>query len=309
MNELPDDELEDEEELEEPEEPAEDAAEKELEARARRMGWRPEAEWDTAKGGPKPAKFKTPAEFIAETESKATVLRERNRFLDSQVAALNAGVAEMKAKQEESGKLIADLHRQNKEVGQRAYERGKSETEAAMRAAVEEGNVAAFDKAQEKLKQLEASKPAADPPAPRKVDPPRPTAPARPAIPPEIQPWVDANPWFLNDATLNVFAGEVHTRLIEENPGVPAHELLDDVRKEVVARFPERFGVNTRRTAPNSVSRPSAPGNRKGNGIAFKDLPREDRESFKRMQRIMEEKGDKYTEEEFVRDYHTFNPA
>lgn len=79
------------------------------EARARRMGWRPEDEWDESatKNKRRPTRFLTAEEYLVKVENDLPVLRERNRFLDGELAEARTMIAER-------DDLIIVLHERNK---------------------------------------------------------------------------------------------------------------------------------------------------------------------------------------------------
>ena len=99
------------------------------EARARRMGWVPEAEWEqsraAAKGSPKPMRFLSAADFLGKVESDLPILRERNRFLDERLKEAESQIGEL-------NELVIRLHEQNRAAVIRAVERERLRAEAMM---------------------------------------------------------------------------------------------------------------------------------------------------------------------------------
>lgn len=89
----------------------------EAEARARRMGWRPPDEWSEAgtKGKRRPSRFLTAEEYLDKCENDLPVLRERNRFLDGELAGSFARNAEL-------DDLVIILHERCKALAARLRE-------------------------------------------------------------------------------------------------------------------------------------------------------------------------------------------
>lgn len=278
--------------------PADDGEDqRKLEARARRMGWVPQAEF---RGDP--AKWVDAEEFIEIGLGNNRILAERNEKLDREVV-------ELKSKVDESGQVLGALHGQIKALNDRfinadraGYARGRAEAEARMRAAAAEADVEAFDAAKADLDAYDR----APPPAP---EAPRTAAPARPQIDPVTQAWVgeSRNEWF-KDEELSEAAIVAHKRLIAKNPryktpegqleGLNAarEEVFKRYRDEIAERYPHLI-ENPRRAASGSVRSPSGD---RGSGARSKkrtvaDLPEDARKELARFKRtIPNYKDDEY---------------
>ena len=289
-----------------------DEQEREIEARARAMGWFPEAEWDEERarreGRQKPKRFLTAAEYIAKTETNLPILRETTRRLSENVAALTAANQASTAKFDDLGKLLENLARTNKVIGSREYERGKADALAARRAAIEAGDEAGVDRADAALSGLEDLKAAAESlddekskgeaRAQERKKPDQPMQSSNPAV----DAWVVDNPWFQRDRVLYEFVVENHARMMKEHPAMNEADILDYVKKFAQEKFPEKFGINPRRRESRRVGAP-APGGRQGNSRTFADLPDEDKAAFRRHRDYMKERKIDYTEDEFLAGY------
>jgi len=290
-----------------------DSTASQYEERARTMGWFPEDEWDEERaertGMKKPAKFLSAEDFITKVEGELPILRQTNRALGDKVTRLEKEVTEtstsLQGKIDDLSLLVEDMHRSNREIGKRAYEKGLREAQAIKKQAIEEGDHDAVDKADQTIADLEAVKPSdEDPPARASDDrPPQNGSDRTPRLEPEMQSWINANPWFMRDATLNAFVIEEHGILMQERPGVPEHELLDEVKQKAIDTFPRKFGKNPRRSAPASVGSPGPGRGRESGGNTFADIPAEDQAAFRRQKEYMAEKGIEYTKEEYVSEY------
>ena len=105
---------------------AEAGAEGATEARARRMGWKPEAEWQ---GEPPKDGFRTAEEFVEHGTAELSILRERNKKLDTQLVERDKRLDEM------SGTL-AEFKEFASKSEERAYKRAKKDLQAKQRQAM-----------------------------------------------------------------------------------------------------------------------------------------------------------------------------
>ena len=58
---------------------------------------------------------------------------------------------------------------------------------------------------------------------------------------PDVEAWLLANPWFMEDPALNALAIAIEHTLCIERPLLSERERLDEVRNELHKRFPEKF--------------------------------------------------------------------
>jgi hypothetical protein len=76
---------------------------------------------------------------------------------------------------------------------------------------------------------------------------------------------------------------------------------LAEVTREVQARFPEKFGINSRRSDAPAVAAPgAAPAARRSNKQTFDDLPQDAKEAYARFNKMMD---GKYSKEEYLSQY------
>lgn len=310
-----------------------------IEARARAMGWFPEDEWDderaAAGGRKKPQSWLSAEEYIRRTEERTPAMRGTMRRMAEELAPLKEQNAELQKqnaaamqKLDDLARLTQNLLRTSKAIGQREYERGKADATAARRAAIEAGDVAEVDRADQTLRDLEILKP-----EPEQAPPKKPVEEERPAKNPDatIQAWVDSNGWFRSDTVLNSYMTDQYDKLTARSPGLSTQERLDRAKQATEAKFPEKFGHdpdeeeddvqedlnaepdpparNERRRAPASVGSSSRTGARRGNGRTWADVPSADKAEYEKHARFMREntpRGQKpveYTKEEFLAGY------
>lgn len=283
----------------EPDADADDGADAEIEARARRAGWIPESEWDPVRakkeGKAKPEHWQTARQWVDRMEGDNVSLRNRNKWLDGQVRTAQETAASASAKADALAKLVDDLLATQKKLGDRAYAKAKHDIEARMDAAVDQSDTDAYKAAKEGLKQLEEERvETPTPPAP--ADPPE-----RPQVDPYVATWVKANAWYENDPVARSAATAIHGQLQQEQPELSLRENLAEVRRQIVARFPEHF-ANPRRGEAPRVSAPSGDRGRGRKDVSFADLTAEQKQIYERQSEYFKSKGEKYTKEQFVED-------
>ncbi len=194
-------------------------ASSEIEARARELGWVPEAEW---KGDRKPAKFLPAEEFIERGETIIPLLK-------SQLARQEKAFAERLDK-------IEKMNTRTAAAADKQYQAKIAELENAVRWAAHNGKGAEFDAYNAQL--TEARK-----------DGPANAAPSDPVENKKAvqDKWIADNPWY-QDEDMGAYAFGVSNRLAESNPSLSFEENLRQTTEKVKARYPDKFG----RTAANA---------------------------------------------------------
>ena len=256
-----------------------EGGEQDIEARARAMGWKPQSEYR----GP-PAAWRDAATFVAKGENDLPIVRERLRHQNQAVEDLKRQNEEIR----ETLRYTSDMVRKSEERG---YNRALAEAKAEREAAVDAGDRAAFRAAEAKITDLEKDKP---------KPPPAATAPA--SVPPEVQEWVEANPWFREDRELGAQADALHTSLQRRMPGLSLKENLARVTAAIKAANPEKFPAptraadsdpevepdpdNPRRRGPPDVSSSSTPARReRPDAQTFNNLPEDSKAAFAKYSR------------------------
>jgi hypothetical protein len=220
----------------------------EAEVKAQRLGWVPK---DQFRGDPE--KWRPAEEFLERGESLMPLLQRDIKRLHRQIDQDRKTFAEFMEKAEKD-RFAAE---------ERAYKRGKAEAEAKLDAAIQNADVAGAQQAKRELAALEEAKPQ----APQKIEE------KKPQVDPDIQEWMDENPWFNKDQALTAYAGKVFGQL-ENAGGMSRKQMLAETKKRVMERFPEDFGINPRREQAASVAAPNggtAPA--KKNARSYENLP------------------------------------
>jgi cell division septum initiation protein DivIVA len=279
-----------------------------IEARARRHGWIPEEEWDAAraeKEGRRKPKFVSAEEFLDRVENDMPIMRERLERNTQVIGNLEHKLAESTKKIDEMTSIFKTQQEWHKDALKRAREQGRAEAEAQMRAAVEDGDPTKYDTAKAKLDEIIEEERKLDTTGAGGADEDEPP-PKKPNRDPAIAAWQAENPWFDADLTLNHYMVEREAAVAMEQPGLAMSDRLAKAKRQVMAKFPEKFGINPRRNGAPAADMPS--GDRGGGGSSsieaiFSRLPKADKDIYERHRRMIEERSggkEKYTHKDFV---------
>lgn len=265
------------------------------EARARRMGWRPESEYRGSPNAWLPADA-----FLEKVQSEVPVLRERNRYLDDRIQSQERRQADLEATIKEQGEALREMLVRTRTADARTFEDKRNDIKRRMREATANADVAAHAAAEAELDTLDRQRTA---PAPaQQQERPRPAVQEQPAPQPQVsgsvQQWIRENPWFNDPALghLNALAVTLHGQNLQSR--MSETDSLDAVRSEIERRFPEHF-ENARRSAAPAVRTPAAAGGKKPTGKTVHDLPQEAKDALARLKRLIPG----YKDEEYLKDY------
>lgn len=251
------------------------------ETKARRLGWVPKEEF---RGDPD--KHRSAEEFLRRGEEILPILQRDNKRLHE-----NFGKVERELKEtRETLQSFAEFTQKNAE---REYKKSLRELEARLDAAIETADVSQARQLRKEIAELDGG-----PPAPKPK--PEPVGePDKPAVDPEVQTWIEANPWFNNSASLRTYAVEEFGDLEKRYPGKSRTEILAEVKQRTVDRFPDKFGINPKRENAAAVASPSAEGARRKSGKTYDDLPAEAKKACDKYVRTIPN----YTRDKYVKDY------
>lgn len=232
--------------------------ESEAEVEARRLGWVPKEEF---KGDPD--KHRSAEEFLERGKTILPILQRDNKRLHDTVSRFEKELKETR----EAAAGVEELVRKQAE---REHKKALRDLERRLDAAIETADVTQARQIRAEITELQTGEP-----APKRE--PKPVGEAdKPAVDPEIQSWIDENDWFNKSAALRSYMSEEFGELEKRNPGASKAEILAEAKRRTVDKFPEKFGVNTKREIAPSVAAPSgdAPRTRK-TGRTYDDLPAE----------------------------------
>lgn len=265
--------------------PTEEVVADPFEAPARRMGWRPKDEYRGDE-----TKWVDAKTFVERGERELPIIRERYRKLDDRLVATERKLDEADKRLKESTEVLLELREMSQRSEQVGYQRAMRDLSEKERKAVEAADVAAYDAVQiEKRQVAETYAPKSNGKTP--VAPvPAPAAPMPPTNP-IIDRWVADNPWYQSNQSLHMYAREVDMEVEREHGEWPLENKLAEVKRRVVAKFPEKFGMSNnpvppqRRVAP-PVSQSSAPPP-KPKGKSVRDLPPEAKHALDRFKKTI----------------------
>ncbi len=57
-----------------------------------------------------------------------------------------------------------------------------------------------------------------------------------------ISEWISLNPWYTADEEMQALANARHGKLLKDKPGMTLADNLEETRKYIATKFPEKFG-------------------------------------------------------------------
>lgn len=274
------------------------------EDRARAMGWRPEAEYR----GRMP--WKDAAAFLAEGEAQLPVLRDRTRVLSDKVSRYERDIAELRGRSDDQSKALKDMVDLVRRSEQKGYDRAVAELRSKQREAVNVADAETYDALQRRIDEIERERHVTvDMPT---VAEPKPPAPERDPV---TTAWIEANPWFGLNQTLNQAMVAAHIGIKQLYPSLSLEAQYERAKAQVVAAYPAHFPEERMseepprqqsqqprprlRTGTLTPSSPVAPPRRNASPFDQIEDPAEraeGKEAFERLQR----QGVDMTAEEYV---------
>lgn len=201
-----------------------------LEAEAKKYGWKPKSEFTLAPDG-----WVDAARFMEMPQTQVKILRDTNRELARQRKELDERLSRI------DQTTSAALNRV-REQEKRQYEAALARVRAEQTKAVEVADVDAYNKARQNEEQLLKAMPA---------------APETPAYPPETLSYMQSEKGsWMKDAELMAFAAQA----IDDAPGVralPAAKQIEWAERQVRSVFPEKFAPSAPQAAPVAAPRAS----------------------------------------------------
>ena len=205
--------------------------------KAKGMGYKDPAEW---KGKPPPRGFIKAKEYLERAETVIPIMRSENKKLKDEVAEARA---ELKAFKEETKTTVAKMAQMSKVALDRQRSHLEDKYSAAIEAATEVGDkdqvrklraaeredLAKFDEAAEvKEDKTEDAKKSVNAALPKEMQD-------------TIGGWIAENAWYSKDAEMQMVANRFHGQLLDDKPGLTLAENLEETRKYIAKRYPEKF--------------------------------------------------------------------
>lgn len=239
-----------------------------IEAKAREWGWKPLDEFD--------------GDVDAWHDADEYVRRSDPRYLRQELTRTERRVKGLETAQNQERLAFEQRLQRMERLSLAQRQKLYRDIEAARRSAVELGDTAEYDRlnaAEEQLYNLEREADTAGKTQPRaapNVDEPH----------PDVERWVEANPWFLKDKVLNRAAQGIHEALLDDEPELTVTQNLAKTKRELIRRFPEKF---TKAAPENGSGRNAVEtgGQRqgassRGGGKTWTDIPSEERTILER---------------------------
>lgn len=220
------------------EEFVDDSAPDEVE-KAKTMGWKEPKEW---KGNPPKNGFVKAKEYLERAETVIPIMRAENKKLKDE---LDGARADLKSFKEETNKTVARMAQMSKVALDRQRTQLEDKYSAAIEAATEVGDKEQVRKLRaaerEDLKKFdEASEIKEEKTEEAKKD-------VNGALPADVQKtlgeWIGENTWYTTDPEMQALANAHHGKLLKDKPGLTLSENLEETRKYVAKRFPEKFAA------------------------------------------------------------------
>lgn len=281
-----------------------------VEAEARRQGWRPQAEF---RGNP--ADWVDAETFVQRGRDYLPFVRKELEKANTRNQALEHQLSTVKTQLEEQAEVLNEVRQMARTANEAAYQRAINDMKRAQRQAAAEGDMNRFDELQEQIDEAAGARTAAPKPPPDPPPAPNPRPEPQISIPPEVQAFVDDNPWMMKDRVLYQAMQAEHVAILESAPGLSLTENLERAKEAVMARFPQKFGQKPpepnnpppRRPARpqrSTVIPPTPPGGRDSSSLridSIQDPVERDqvRKAFEKFSRQMPD----YTEEEHMKLY------
>jgi len=231
----------------------------EIEAEARRMGWRPKDEWEGDDSN------WMEADRFVERQNKLRGiadprLKEENERLQREVRAL-------KDEQAETRQTLDDFKGWRDKAEKTMYERALKDIQDRQRAAVESGDTDAFDAAAKD--QADLMKEATAKPETKQ------TKQVNPDDVPAFKDWSKENKWYGRDYELTDYANRIAPMIARnESLGGDDPDYYARITEEVAKKYPEKF-ENPNRKRASGVESPSGGSGGKGGKKGAADLPAE----------------------------------
>ena len=242
------------------------AASPEVQAQAEKLGWIPPTRF---KGDPE--RFIDAEDFIERGETILPIVKEQNRRLQAEVAALRAGQAKTEEALAAATKAIEEIEERHTVATQRAVEAAREQVKAQLAAASEEGDHRGVAELTDQLTKLNVAVPEKAASTPK----PAPTVPVF-TPPADLQAWNDENPWFGKDKRKTALALAIAQELREGGESSTGRRFFDKVKETLDADYGDREPSSSKVEGARNGSESDARSGAKG-GKGWSALPAEAR--------------------------------
>ncbi len=228
----------------------------EVEAQARRMGWKPLEEFKGNKDD-----WIDANQFIEKTNTEVPVLKERLSFMDKRMAEMQETLLGTK-----------DLMLKMRQKG---YDDAKRDLEAEIARAKEDFDMEKYDKLVNEKIELEKESGVAE----QKKN-------TQPKSDPVLEIWVKdpKNKWFFEEPAMQQDAIEYYASLERDHPYMNSIDMIKGTEEYIKGRFPQKFGVKQKQSY-SDVESSNVTTSPKTGRKSYNDIPSEDRKIIDHMLR------------------------
>jgi hypothetical protein len=256
-----------------------DDSEPEEVEKAKQIGWKAPSDW---KGPPPKGKFLKAKEYLERAETVIPIIRSENAKLKAELKEARDDLKSHKAAMETT---VANMAKMSKVALDRQRAQLEEKYSAAIDAATEVGDKEAVRKLRDaERKDLKEFDTAAEEVKEAKTEKGKETVNG--SLPKEVQEtighWIGENHWYSTDEEMQALANAHHGKLLKEKPGLTLVENLEETRKYVAKRYPEKFAKQEEPEDEESESEKPSRGSRVeggsrvaggGGGSRFSKLP------------------------------------
>jgi hypothetical protein len=267
------------------------AAGPEVEGFAKRLGWKPQDEFN----GPK-ERWQDAEAFLKRAQEELPSARARLKFQDEFIRKMQTDLSATQKAAADAGSALKELLERDNKREERGFSFARQQIEARMDQAAKDADWDTYTRAKADLADLDKLKPAAKAPEKKPEDD---KAPTQQQNDPVVAAWLRDNAWFNTDAKLRRAATAYEAGLHVDEPNLLVAERLQKTTEEIKRLYPDKF-ENPARKQQSAVNSPTGQGVRqtqkKEKTVA--DLPAEDRAV---MDRLVRQKV--LTKEQYLKDY------
>lgn len=254
-----------------------------IEARATAMGWQPKEKFKGAEGD-----FVDAESFVKKGEEILPILRANNRRLVDEVTGMKKTLDQAQRHNQELQQSVEGLKEFQADIALERLKTKKRDLSKQIKEARSEDNTELEEQLEEQLSTVndavkEYTKPTA------KTQPTAKTE-AAPQPDPNLQAWMQDNPWFQQDEKKTAIAMGIGQELRKAGSALLGREFLDEV-----ARQTEEFFAEPRQSSKVESGRG---GNRARGGKSFSDLPEEAQKGCLKFEKTLVGPGKTYKSSE-----------
>jgi hypothetical protein len=209
--------------------------------KAKSIGWKDPAEW---KGNPPKNGFVKASEYLKRAETVIPIMKAQSAKVESELAAAKKELADYKTT---TAKTIERMSSMTKVALDRQRTQLEDKYSDAIDAATEVGDKAQVRKLRaDERKDLKEFDEAVEESRPDPKELEKATEKVNAALPKDVQAtiseWIAINPWYTADEEMQALANARHGKLLKDKPGMTLADNLEETRKYVATKFPEKFG-------------------------------------------------------------------